>query len=57
MELSQHGKVAPITIYQRTDFAASMVDGRTAGELDPAGKSAQEIAALWGYVRKQVGKA
>lgn len=54
VELSQHGKVAPVTIYQRTDFAASMVDGRTAAELDPAGKSAQEIADLWTYVSKQV---
>lgn len=55
--LSQHGKVAPVTIYQRTDFAASMTDGRTAGELDPGGKSAQEIAALWTYVSKQMRKA
>ena len=54
VELSQHGKVAPVTIYQRTDFAASMVDGRTAAELDPVGKSAQEIADLWTYVSKQV---
>jgi chromosome partitioning protein len=56
VELSQHGKVAPVTIYQRTDFAASMVDGRTAAELDPSGKSAQEIADLWTYVSKQVRK-
>ena len=56
VELSQHGKVAPVTVYQRTDYAASMVDGRTAGEIDPTGKSAAEIAALWTYVSQQVGK-
>jgi chromosome partitioning protein len=56
VELSQHGKVAPVTVYQRTDYAASMVDGRTAGEIDPAGKSAAEIAALWTYVSQQVSK-
>lgn len=25
--LSQHGTVAPVTLYQRTDYAASMIDG------------------------------
>jgi chromosome partitioning protein len=29
--LAQHGKVAPVTLHQRIDFAASMVDGRTTG--------------------------
>jgi chromosome partitioning protein len=32
--LSQHGTVAPVTLYQRTDFASSMIDGRTVQELD-----------------------
>jgi chromosome partitioning protein len=27
--LSEHGRVAPIILFQRTDFAASMIDGRT----------------------------
>lgn len=48
--LSQHGTVAPVTLHQRTDFAASMIDGRTVMEVDPCGRSAQEIAALWDYV-------
>lgn len=52
--LSQHGKVAPVTIYQRTDFAASMIDGRTVQELDEAGRSAEEIRTLWAYVAKQI---
>ena len=33
--LSQHGTVAPITLHHRTDFAASMIDGRTVMEVDP----------------------
>lgn len=28
--LSQHGAVCPTIIYQRTDFASAMIDGRTA---------------------------
>ena len=35
--LSQHGTVAPVTVHQRTDFAASMIDGRTVMDLNPAG--------------------
>ena len=31
--LSQHGTVAPVTLHHRVDFAASMVDGRTVGEV------------------------
>ncbi len=54
--LSQHGKVAPVTLYQRTDFAASMIDGRTAQEIDPASKSSGEVAELWKYVFTQLNK-
>jgi chromosome partitioning protein len=54
--LSQHGKVAPVTIYQRTDFASSMIDGRTVQELDSEGRSASEVKELWKYVNKQLGK-
>lgn len=48
--LSQHGTVAPVTLHHRTDFAASMIDGRTVMEVDPAGKSAAEVDALWRYL-------
>ena len=48
--LSQHGTVAPVTIHQRTDYAASMIDGRTVLETDPNGKSAAEVGELWRYV-------
>lgn len=54
--LSQHGTVAPVTLHHRVDFAASMVDGQTIGEIDPKSKSAQEIAELWTYVAGRLGR-
>jgi chromosome partitioning protein len=55
--LSQHGTVAPVTMHQRTDFASSMIDGRTAGEIDQASNSAKEVADLWIYVNARLSKA
>lgn len=57
ISLSQYGKVAPVTIFQRTDFAASMVDGRTVMELDPEGRSASEVGVLWGYLKDQLERS
>lgn len=54
--LSQHGTVAPVTLYQRTDFASSMIDGRTVLEIDPKSRSAEEVGALWKYVSAQLRK-
>ena len=54
--LSQHGTVAPVTIHQRTDFAASMIDGRTVMECDPKSKSAAEVGALWNYISDRLEK-
>jgi chromosome partitioning protein len=50
--LSQHGTVAPVMIHSRVDFATSMTDGRTAGELDPTSRSGAEITALWDYLQQ-----
>jgi len=52
--LSQHGTVAPVTIHHRTLFASSMIDGRTAMELEPNGQSAVEVAGLWEYVNARL---
>jgi chromosome partitioning protein len=54
--LSQHGTVAPITLHHRTDFAASMIDGRTVMEVDPNGRSALEVTALWNYIADRLDK-
>jgi chromosome partitioning protein len=54
--LSQHGTVAPITLHHRTDFAASMIDGRTVMEVDPQGRSAEEVRQLWSYISDRLEK-
>jgi chromosome partitioning protein len=54
--LSQHGTVAPVTLHHRTDFAASMIDGRTVMECDPNSKSAREVTELWDYVADRLEK-
>lgn len=54
--LSQHGTVAPVTLYQRTDYAGAMIDGRTVNELDAGSRSAAEIVELWEYVSAQLRK-
>jgi chromosome partitioning protein len=54
--LAEHGKVAPATIHQRVDFAASMTDGRTVSELAPESPSAKEITVLCKYVLTQLHK-
>ena len=54
--LSQHGTVAPVTIHHRTDFAASMIDGRTVMEVDPNGRSAKEVTELWEYISDRLEK-
>lgn len=48
--LSQHGTLVPTIVHQRTDFAASMIDGRTVMELPNAERSSREIMELWNYV-------
>ena len=48
--LSQYGAVAPSVIHQRTNFAGSMADGRVINELDPRGRGANEVDALWDYL-------
>lgn len=55
--LSQHGTVAPVTIHHRVDFAVSMIDGRTAGELDANSNSGREVAELWSYVNTRLRKS
>ncbi|WP_333571651.1 ParA family protein [Sphingomonas sp.] len=56
LALSQHGTVAPMMLHHRTDFAGSMIDGRTVMEVDPGSKSAAEVANLWSYVSDRLEK-
>jgi chromosome partitioning protein len=54
--LSQHGTVAPVTLHHRVDFAASMVDGRTVGEVVAKSQSAKEIRDLWIYIQDRLSR-
>jgi chromosome partitioning protein len=54
--LSQHGTVAPVTLRQHPDYAASMTDGRTVMETDPTGACAAEVAGLWNYISDRLEK-
>lgn len=49
--LSNFGRVAPTFVADRTAYAASMIDGRTAQELHPKGPAGQEMAALWHNIK------
>ena len=52
--LSQHGTLAPSIVHQRTDFAGSMIDGRTVMELPRKTRSAGEIERLWAYLETRL---
>ncbi len=52
--LSQHGALASSVIHQRTNFATSMIDGRTVMEIPKAERSAAEIVALWDYLSNRL---
>lgn len=51
--LAQHGKVAPVTIYDRVDYPTAAIDGRGVTEIG-ATPAAEEVRALYAYVRKQL---
>lgn len=54
--LSQHGVVAPVNLHHRVDFAASMIDGRTVGEVAPKSQSSREVADLWAYIQGRLAR-
>ena len=54
--LAQYGKVAPVMLGDRIDFAESMIDGLAVSELSPKSKSSEEVAKLWSYVSSLLGK-
>jgi chromosome partitioning protein len=59
--LSQHGTIAavdskPVIIHTRTDYRTAMVDGRTAREIKPNSKAAEEIASLWTAIKQRLEK-
>jgi chromosome partitioning protein len=52
--LSVHGVVSAAVMHDRVDYAASMTDGRTVLETDRKGRSADEMRALWSFVKERM---
>ena len=48
------GKVCPVIIRQRVAYQHCLIDGRTAGEFEPGGPAADDLAELLAYL--QTGK-
>jgi len=54
--LMRHGlQVSPIDIGQRVSFARAVATGHSVTEFDAKGKAAQEIIALWRWLKQQLG--
>lgn len=49
-------KMCPVELGDRAAFHRSSAKGETAAELDPEGKAAKEIEALWKWLRKTLKK-
>lgn len=49
--LSEHGQVAKTFISDRVSYAAAMTGGRTAPELEPKGRAAEEVTGLWNNMK------
>ena len=49
--------VSPVTLGDRAAFHRSSAKGETAAEIDPEGKAAKEVEALWKWVKKTAKKA
>lgn len=52
--LSQHGPICPTIIEQREGYALSAFAGSTLLEDEPQGKGAEEMRALWEFVKSRV---
>ena len=47
-------RVAPVMLTQRAIYHHSTAGGRTAQEVEPQSKAAEEVAALWAWTSEQV---
>jgi hypothetical protein len=43
-------KVAPVMLPERAAFHHSVGAGKTAPEIEPHGKAAEDVASLWGWI-------
>ena len=53
MTLSEHGTVIQPALRERVAFPTSMIDGRTAQEIEPNGAAGKEVAELWDSVKRR----
>lgn len=49
--------ICPVELGDRADFHRSSAKGETAGEIDPKGKAALEVEALWKWLTKSLKQA
>ena len=54
MVLSKYGALGGV-IAHRMALKVAWNDGRTASEIEPKGKAAEEVRALWDYVAAEIG--
>lgn len=47
-------KVCPVRVSQRAIFARSLLLGKTAAEVEPRGKAAQELHSLYTYISRKL---
>lgn len=47
-------QVAPVTLPERAAFYHSTERGKTAAEIEPGGRAAEEVAALWSWLCQHV---
>jgi chromosome partitioning protein len=52
--LIEHYEVAPVMLGQRTAFARALATGRAVNEFEPGGKAAEEISALWTFLKAKL---
>jgi hypothetical protein len=57
--LAEHGfPIAPVVIGQRAAYVRAITGGKAVTEFEPAGQAADEVSALWAYVKERLnGKA
>ena len=49
-------QVAPVMLPERAAFHHSVAEGKTAAEIDPKGKAAEDVAQLWAWISKIANK-
>jgi chromosome partitioning protein len=49
-------EVCPVVVHQRAVFGHALAQSKCAQEVEPAGKAAVEIAALWNWLAQRAGQ-